>query len=110
MYPDMMKAAVEWQRATLAGARVMISAGTVIQVRVAQMAMGTMKPVEATRMVFEKPSAFMRATEAAMRAAAGQKGYGAVMEAALAPIEASAGANARRLSPKTLTKGKRRRS
>ncbi|MBP0481264.1 hypothetical protein [Sagittula salina] len=101
MFTDMMKAATDWHLAAFAGGRMVVSAGVVIQTRVAQMAMGVMRPEEFVRMVMEKPAAFASASEMAGRALAANKGYAAAWGAALAPIEASASANARRLSPRS---------
>ncbi|MEQ5870153.1 hypothetical protein J4E08_09605 [Sagittula sp. NFXS13] len=98
MFQDMMKATTDWQKVALSTSQMMLSAGVVVQTRMAQMAMGVMKPQEFTRMVLEKPSAFARGGEMAMRAMSGNKGYAIVMAEALKPIEASASANARRLS------------
>lgn len=98
MFLEMMTAANQWQSVALTGARMMASAGVVIQVRVAQMALGIMRPVEFSRMVLEKPSAFARSGEMAMRALAGNKGYAVAMAEAMKPIEAKASANAKRLT------------
>lgn len=98
MFLDLVKSAAEWQRVVVAGTQVLTSAAVVIQARVMQMALGVMKPQEFTRMVLEKPSAFAHSGELAMRAMAGNKGYPAVMAAALRPIAAKTRANAKRLS------------
>ena len=98
MLPDVMKAAAAWQRAHLAQMQMMAAAGVVIQQRMLQMALGTMRPDEAARMVMEKPAAFAKSAEMAARAAAGGKGHAAVAMAALGPYGRAAGANARRLS------------
>lgn len=74
------------------------SAATVVQLRVMQMALGTLRPEEAARMVFEKPAAFASGAERAMRAMAGGKGCQAATLAALAPVSRRAGSNARRLT------------
>lgn len=119
MFLDLMKTITEWQKVAVAATQVTMSAATVIQARVMQMALGVMKPQEFTRMILEKPSAFARSGEMAMRALTAQKGYAVVMAEAIAPIEASTRANARRLAgrpattqsvPRTLApKGRRKR-
>ncbi|WP_108258682.1 antifreeze protein [Mangrovicoccus ximenensis] len=97
-----MKAAVQaattWQEFTLSYGRMMISASVVIQQRTMQMALGTMKPEEAARMVMEKPAAFAKSFEMAARAAAGSKGPAVAALAAMRPIEAKTRANSRRLA------------
>lgn len=85
-------------QASQAYTKMLLTAGQVIQARTAQMALGTMKPDEAARMVLEKPAAFAKAAEMAARAQAASKGSAAVALAALRPIGAKTGANARRLS------------
>jgi hypothetical protein len=61
------------------------------------MALGTMTPDEAVRMVTEKPAAFAKAAVNAAAAGAKGRGQAAVASAALAPISGRAKANARRL-------------
>jgi hypothetical protein len=94
---DVMKAATTWQRAWWAQTQMMATAAMVIQARVLQMSLGTMRPEEATRMVLEKPAAFAKSFEMASRAVAGNRGHAAVALAAIGPIGKATGANARRL-------------
>ncbi|MFW2588201.1 hypothetical protein [Sagittula sp. SSi028] len=103
------KAIGEWQAVAWAGSRLWLSAGAVVQARTMQMALGVMQPQEFTRMVMEKPSAFARSGEMAMRAMAGNKGYAVTLSEALKPIEASASANARRLQERPKRKGSKAR-
>ncbi len=93
-----MKAARTWQEFSLSYGRMMVSASMVIQERTMQMALGTMRPEEATRMVLEKPAAFAKSFEMAARATAGSKGTAAAMLAAMRPLEAKTRANSRRLA------------
>ncbi|WP_172330296.1 hypothetical protein [Mangrovicoccus sp. HB161399] len=93
-----MTAARTWQEFTLSYSRMMFSASAVIQQRTMQMALGTMRPEEAARMVMEKPAAFAKSFEMAVRATAGSKGTAAAMLAAMRPIEAKTRANSRRLA------------
>lgn len=97
MLTDLFKTLEQNQRLAFKTWEMWASAATVIQVRVMQMAMGTMRPEEAARMVFEKPTAFANGTERAMRAMAGGQGFAAASLAALEPISRSAGSNAKRL-------------
>lgn len=87
-----------WQKASLAYGQMLMTANMVIQQRMMQMALGTMKPEEAARMVFEKPAAFAKSFEMAARSHAANKGTAAVMLAALTPIGAHTRANATRLN------------
>ena len=96
-YKTMMKAAQTWQQVSLTYGRMVMSASEVIQKRTTQMALGTMKPEEATRMVLEKPAAFAKSFEMAARAAAGSRGGAAAALAAIRPIEAKTRSNSRRL-------------
>ncbi|MBE3637414.1 hypothetical protein [Mangrovicoccus algicola] len=91
------RAVETWQQVNLAYGRMILSAGEVVQKRMLQMALGTMKSEEAARMVLEKPAAFAKSFEMASRAAAGSKGTAEAMLAAIRPIEASTRANSRRL-------------
>lgn len=91
------KAFRTWQTAQLEYGRMVTSASEVIARRCAQMALGTMSHEEAARMVLEKPSAFAKATEMATRATAARRGTAAAALAALKPIGAKTGANAKRL-------------
>jgi hypothetical protein len=86
-----------WQRASMVYGQMLFSATMVIQHRMTQMALGTMKPQEAARMVFEKPAAFAKAFEMAARTQAANKGAAAVSLAAIKPIGARTRANAARL-------------
>ena len=83
MYGTMFQAASEWQRAMFSGFRMMMSASTVIQVRMMQMSLGIMKPEETARMFLEKPATFAKSTEMSMRALAGNKGLAAAALALL---------------------------
>ncbi|WP_417718995.1 hypothetical protein [Salipiger sp.] len=109
MYGTMFQAASEWQRAMFSGFRMMMSASTVIQVRMMQMSLGIMKPEETARMFLEKPATFAKSTEMSMRALAGNKGLAAAALAGIAPIGQKTAANARRLSGKGASTTKRRR-
>lgn len=91
-------AARMWQQTSMAYGQMLWTANLVIQQRVMQMALGTMRPEEAARMVFEKPSAFAKSMEMAMRSSAAGKGNAAAALAAIRPIGAKTKANARRLS------------
>lgn len=104
MIPLAMSTALQWQRWTLDATQIMLSSATVIQIRVMQMALGTMHPEEATRMVFEKCSALARATELTSRALAANKGPAAAALAGLAPYSQATRANARRLSRRSRRK------
>jgi hypothetical protein len=95
---DYLKTATTWQRAWMAQMQMLTTAAMVIQSRVLQMSLGTMRPEEATRMFLEKPAAFAKSHEMAMRAAASNKGHAAVALAAIGPIGKTTQANARRLS------------
>lgn len=101
MFTDLFKTMEQNQRLMMKTWQMWFSAGTVIQVRVMQMTLGTMRPDEAARMVFEKPVAFATGAELAMRAVASGKGYHAASLAALAPISSRAGSNAKRLTRST---------
>jgi hypothetical protein len=103
---DYLKAAMTWQRAWIAQTQMLTTAAMVIQQRVLQMSLGTMRPEEAARMILEKPAAFAKAHEMAMRAAAANKGNAAVALAAIGPIGKTTQANAKRL---TKAKGPARR-
>lgn len=96
-FAAMTAATLAWQRAALAQTRMMMQANEVIWRRSIQMALGTMTAQEATRMVLEKPAAFMAAMERAATAAAGSRGHAEATLAALRPIGARTGANVRRL-------------
>ena len=98
MYGSIFTAAQQWQKAMFSSAQMMFSASTVIQLRMMQMALGVMRPEEATRMVLEKPSAFMKATEMSARALAGNRGFEAATAAGIAPYKRATGANAKRLA------------
>ena len=93
----MMNAGFTWQRAALAYGEMLMTAGQVIQKRSLQMAMGTMKPEEAVRMVLEKQSAFAKSVEMAARSSAAGRGHAATTLAAIKPIGSKIRANARRL-------------
>jgi len=99
MYDPMAfwKSAQTWAEFNRAYARMMFSAAEVIQTRTMQMALGTMKPEEATRMVLEKPAAFAKSFEMAMRATAASHGTAAAALAAVKPIGQKTASNARRL-------------
>lgn len=93
-------AARTWQQAGLAYGQMLMTAQMVIAARTQQMALGTMKPEEATRMVLEKPAAFLKAFEMAARSSAASRGHAATALAALKPIGARTAANAKRLGRK----------
>ena len=92
-----LAAALTWQKAAMAYGQMAVTANQVIAVRTTQMALGVMKPEEAARMILEKPAAFARSFEMAARAQAASKGHAAVALAALTPLGAKTGSNARRL-------------
>ena len=96
----LMNAARTWQAAGLAYGQMLMTAQTVIGVRVTQMALGVMKPEESARMVLEKPAAFAKSIEMAARAHAAKRGTAAVALAAIKPIGARTAANAKRLGGK----------
>ncbi len=106
MYREMFEAASAWQRNAMAMTQMMVTASTVIQIRMMQMSLGLMRPEEAARMVMEKPSAFAKSAEMSVRAMAANRGFATVALAAMKPVGAKTRANARRL---TSTKGGRRR-
>lgn len=107
MYGTMFRAAMQWQAAWMSTAQMAVSAATVIQLRTMQMSLGIMKPEEATRMLLEKPSAFMRATEMSARALAANRGLAAATLAGMAPIRRTTQANAKRLGRRTPAKTRR---
>lgn len=86
-----------WNSFGLAYSRMMWSANEVIWRRSLQMALGTMTPGEATRMIFEKPTAFARSTEMAARAIASGRGVAEASLAGVRPIAVKTRSNARRL-------------
>lgn len=108
MYGHFFRNALQWQEAAMSAAQMSVAAGSVIQVRMVQLALGTMKPVEATRMMMEKPTAFMKAAEGSARALAANQGLAAATLAGLSPIRIAAEANAKRLSRRGGPKRKRR--
>ena len=77
--------------------RMALSANEVILRRSAQMARGAMTPVEATRMMMEKPAAFAHSAERAAAAIARGASVTAIASAALRPYGVRTRANARRL-------------
>lgn len=107
MYGHFFQSTLQWQAAAVSATQLSVAAGAVIQVRMMQLALGTMKPVEATRMVMEKPSAFIRAAEGSARALAANQGLAAATVAGLSPLRIAAEANAKRL---TGPSGRRRRA
>ncbi len=100
MFKEMFRAAEVWQKTALTGTQMMIATGTVMQIRMMQMAMGTMRPDEASRMMLEKPAAFARAAEKSSVALMRNQGLAAATLAGMRPIGTTARANARRLSRK----------
>lgn len=94
----MMRAAMTWQKAGLAYTQMLVTANQVIAVRTMQMALGTMKPEEAARMVLEKPSALAKSMEMASRSAAASRGFAAATLAGIKPIGAKTASNMKRLS------------
>lgn len=94
---DLAKTVATYQKTAIESQKMWLSASEVIWRRSMQMAMGTMTPVEAAQMVFEKPAAFAKATEKAAVAAAGNKGAATALAAFLTPIGTKAGSNAKRL-------------
>ena len=91
------RAGAETLKLQTAWMRMAMSANEVMLRRGAQMAMGAMTPVEATRMLMEKPAAFARSAESAAAALARGAGPTAVAAAALRPYGTRTRANARRL-------------
>ncbi|EIE50824.1 hypothetical protein AL036_05630 [Salipiger aestuarii] len=98
MYGPLFSTALLWQKWAFGAAQMMMASSSVIQIRVLQMSLGTMRPEEATRMVFEKSSALAKATEMAGRALAANKGPAEASLAGLAPYTRATRANAKRLS------------
>ncbi len=98
MFHEMFRTAEIWQKAALAGAQTMIAAGTVMQIRMMQMGLGTMKPEEASRMILEKPVAFARSAQESTSALMRNQGLAAAALAGVRPIGTTTRANARRLS------------
>lgn len=96
-FHTVLGAARTWHKAQTEYIRMLTSANEVIRQRCTQMALGTMRPDEATRMVLEKPSAFVKSFEMAARAQAGSKGAAEVALASIKPIVAATSSNARRL-------------
>ena len=96
-FTPLLDAAMTWQKTSFAYGQMMWTANLVIQKRVMQMALGTMKPEEAMRMVFEKPAAFAKSFEMAARTSAAGKGTAAAALAAIKPVGARTRANAQRL-------------
>ncbi|OSP55149.1 hypothetical protein [Pseudoruegeria sp. SK021] len=104
-FSALLTAAQTWNKAAFAYGQMVITANVVIQRRCMQMALGTMKPEEAARMVLEKPAAMAKLFEMAARAHAAQRGTAAVALAAITPIGAKTASNAKRLSgPKTASR------
>jgi hypothetical protein len=62
------------------------------------MGLWAVRPSENTRMVSEKPTAFIKSAQAAMAAAAGGKRPDQIVTAAVAPIRRRTSSNARRLA------------
>lgn len=98
MYTNFFQSAMQWQAAAASTMKMSMSAATVIQARLMQMSLGTMKPAEAMRMVLEKQSVLMRAVELSTRALGENKGLAAATIAGIAPIQKATQANANRLS------------
>lgn len=98
MFGPIFHTALQWQSAAMAFYEVSVSATSVMQMRVLQMSLGTMTPGEATRMVMEKPSAFMRGAEKSAWALAENKGWAAATTEGLSPIKKAVESNAKRLS------------
>jgi hypothetical protein len=111
MFGPILHTALQWQSAAMAFYEVSVSAASVMQMRVLQMSLGTMTPGEATRMVMEKPSAFMRGAEKSAWALAENKGWAAATTEGLSPIKKAVESNAKRLSgtPAKSRSGARRR-
>jgi len=94
---DMMGAWMAWQKAAFDYQKMWLAASEVVWRRSLQIGMGTMSPVEAARMVMEKPAAFALAAQKSAMAAVGGKSAPAIASAAVRPVGSAARANARRL-------------
>ncbi|GKX34832.1 MAG: hypothetical protein MnENMB40S_24500 [Rhizobiaceae bacterium MnEN-MB40S] len=88
--------AESWNRLSSAYVNLGLASHEVIWRRSVKLANGSLTPVELTRMVFEKPSAFAKAAERAAAAATRQDPL-LVAEALVQPIGAAARKNAMRL-------------
>ncbi|MCA0920184.1 hypothetical protein [Pseudooceanicola nanhaiensis] len=108
MVLQMMQAVQDWQTLTLSSVRVACDAGTVIHMRLMQIALGQMEAEEATRMVLEKPATFARSAEMSARALAANRGVAAAAIAGMKPIERTTRSNARRLTGATPQPARRR--
>lgn len=93
----MARLATAWTQFSVAYAQMCLAAGEVIARRSLQLTQGGMSAPEAVRMVMEKASAMVLATEHAAVAAARGGDPAAIASAALRPIRRTARANARRL-------------
>jgi len=109
MYGHFFRSALQWQAAAVSATQLGVAAGSVIQLRMMQIALGTMKPAEATRMMMEKPAAFLKASEDSARALAANQGLAAATVAGLSPLRIAAEANAKRLSRHRGSKSRKRR-
>lgn len=92
-----LKLAGDWSRLSSAFISMGLASQEVIWRRSMKLANGSLTPVEFSRMLFEKPSAFARAAERASIAVASRKDPLIVAEAAVKHIGAEAKRNARRL-------------
>ncbi|MEO4041578.1 hypothetical protein AAFN47_08250 [Hoeflea sp. CAU 1731] len=89
--------AESWNRLSSAYVHLGLASHEVIWRRSVKFANGSLTPVELTRMVFEKPSAFAKAAERAAAAVATRQDPLLVAEALVQPIGAAARKNAMRL-------------
>ncbi len=93
----LIRSGTNWHRAVIEEQEMFLAASEVIWRRSLQMMTGTMSLGEATRMVLEKPRAFVQAAQDAGGAAFGGGDPGAITRAAVAPLREEARSNARRL-------------
>lgn len=86
-----------WMKLAQAQQAMAMSAAEVVWRRGGMMAQNAMTPIEATRMVIEKPAAFALGAQRAAMAAARGGDAAKVMTAGLRPIASAAAGNRRRL-------------
>ncbi|HEU0222810.1 MAG TPA: hypothetical protein VFR34_11460 [Paracoccaceae bacterium] len=90
-------AAGGWLRLGLLQRQILTASAEVILRRSLLLQSGRMSRREAVRMLTEKPATFLKAAEAATKAALAGKKPAAIASAALKPVHGRAASNARRL-------------
>ncbi len=99
------KGSMSYMALGVQSAQLLVEAQTVMALRMLGMAgLWTVSPAESTRMVFEKPDAFIRSASAATGAMLAGKRPDQVAAAAIKPLRRKTRANSRRLTragPKT---------